>query len=235
MHNQDVVDYLAAQQNIWTPSTVKAAASRLKHYSPCQDALKGYNKMISEGYSRYYIQIVFISMASLKDWLQAQGRANSNPYRDFLQTNKHLFRNAYEDKYATITWEEFEAELTIAPAELVPALALMGYAGCRLSELTTFDGTTVIGKGGKRRPVFLPDRFRDLRVRMPSYSIYRRLKHNPHSYRKLAADKWLRSGVDLKTVQKLLGHTSLASTQRYLRPLQDEALNLKLQEVWNTV
>lgn len=234
MLNQDVADYLAAQRNIWTPSTVKAAASRLKHYSPCQDALKVYNRMISEGYSRYYIQIVFISVASLKDWLQAQGRANSNPFREFLQTHKHLFRNCYEDNYATITWEEYQEELSKADRQMQSVLALLGYAGCRLEEIYTYDGTRVLGKGGKHRPVFVPNHIHLEPISLSVDQIRRRLKHNPHAYRKLAADRWLRAGVDIKTVQKLLGHTSLASTQRYLRPLQDEELNDKLQDIWRT-
>ncbi|HZQ25288.1 MAG TPA: site-specific integrase [Terriglobales bacterium] len=41
-----------------------------------------------------------------------------------------------------------------------------------------------------------------------------------HKFRATAATNWLRAGIDVRTVQKLLGHRSLNSTLRYLAPLQ---------------
>jgi integrase len=41
-----------------------------------------------------------------------------------------------------------------------------------------------------------------------------------HKFRATAATNWLRAGLDVRTVQKLLGHRSLNSTLRYLQPLQ---------------
>jgi integrase len=41
----------------------------------------------------------------------------------------------------------------------------------------------------------------------------------------------LRSGVDLRTAQALMGHSDLASTMRYLRPAADEALQAKLSAI----
>lgn len=232
--NRDVLDYLETKRLVWKPESVKATASRLSQWSPRQDAEAVYERMVKSGYSPYYIKITFISLASLTDWLIAQGRASYNNYRRFLQDNNQVFRNAYEDKYATISWEEFEEELKEAEGEMRTVLALLGYGGCRLSEVYTFDGRTVLGKGGKRRMVHTPCGDLAAIVNLSPDQIRRRLKHNPHSYRKLAADKWLRNGIDIKTVQKLLGHTSLASTQRYLRPMEDDALKNRLEEVWRT-
>jgi integrase/recombinase XerD len=41
-----------------------------------------------------------------------------------------------------------------------------------------------------------------------------------HKFRASAATNWLRAGIDVRRVQKLLGHRNLASTLRYLQPLQ---------------
>lgn len=45
-----------------------------------------------------------------------------------------------------------------------------------------------------------------------------------HKFRATYATRLLRNGVDLRTVQKLLGHSSLDSTLRYLQPAQGRAM-----------
>ncbi len=39
-----------------------------------------------------------------------------------------------------------------------------------------------------------------------------------HRFRDTAATRWLRAGIDVRTVQASLGHVSLATTQKYLEP-----------------
>lgn len=39
-----------------------------------------------------------------------------------------------------------------------------------------------------------------------------------HRFRDTAATRWLRAGIDVRTVQLWLGHESLATTQKYLEP-----------------
>lgn len=232
--HQDVSDYLSEKQSVWTADTYNSTAARLARYKPEVAPTDIYNSLVKEGYSPYYTKIVFINLCSLMDWLLAHGRApwTTNRYKEFMEKNRQLFRNAYEDKYATITWQEFLDEYQQADDSMRQALALLGFAGCRLCELATFDGTTVIGKGGKRRRVYLPVDVAYNPVGLSGVQIRRRLRYNPHSYRKLAADRWSKEGLDVKTVQVLLGHTSLASTQRYLRPLTEENLQKKLGAIW---
>ena len=43
----------------------------------------------------------------------------------------------------------------------------------------------------------------------------------------------MRNGIDIKTIQVLLGHSSIQTTQRYLRPLEKEKLEEKLDAIWS--
>lgn len=234
LHYQDVKDYLATKTTVWKPGSLRATASRLMQHSPRLDAQEVYSRMIMQGYKPYYIKITFISLSGFMEWQRTQGRVHSNPYQAFLKQNPQLFRNAYQDNYATITWKEYQEEYSQACPQVRAALALMAFGGCRLSEIYTYDGTTVMGKGSKRRRVYIPVDTVVETISLSPHRLRRRLKHNPHAYRKLAADQWLRNGIDLKTVQTLLGHTSLASTQRYLRPLEQDALKEKLEDAWKS-
>jgi len=45
-----------------------------------------------------------------------------------------------------------------------------------------------------------------------------------HKFRRTYATRLLRSGLDLSTVQKLMGHSDLASTMRYLSPAESDGL-----------
>ena len=42
-----------------------------------------------------------------------------------------------------------------------------------------------------------------------------------HRFRDTAATRWLRAGIDVRTVQEWLGHESLATTQKYLEPSKE--------------
>ena len=42
-----------------------------------------------------------------------------------------------------------------------------------------------------------------------------------HDLRHCAASGWVEAGVDIRTVQELLGHASITTTQRYLTSLAE--------------
>lgn len=46
-------------------------------------------------------------------------------------------------------------------------------------------------------------------------------KWHMHRFRDTAAMRWLRAGIDVRTVQAWLGHESLATTQKYLKPSKE--------------
>ena len=48
-----------------------------------------------------------------------------------------------------------------------------------------------------------------------------------HRFRGTAATRWLRAGIDVRTVQEWLGHESLATTQKYLEPSKETERQLE--------
>jgi integrase len=48
-----------------------------------------------------------------------------------------------------------------------------------------------------------------------------------HRFRDTAATRWLRAGIEVRTVQEWLGHESLATTQKYLEPSKETEKQLE--------
>lgn len=128
---------------------------------------------------------------------------------------------------------------------LVAMIALARFACLRLDEITTLrtdhrHGETIRfeGKGGSHRIVYLhPEAARALDTlerdqghgyyfpgryggHLHKHTIYAKIKRstnwNPHALRHAGATAAYRSTNDLRAIQAMLGHTSIATTQKYL-------------------
>jgi integrase/recombinase XerD len=78
------------------------------------------------------------------------------------------------------------------------------------------DGPLFVGRQGSYTRVRV---FQIVKAAVATAGIDKRI--SPHSLRHTAAITWLRSGVPVTVVQKWLGHSSLATTQKYLDHLEN--------------
>lgn len=143
-------------------------------------------------------------------------------------------------QYALITADEHET-----------AMILLARFGClRLTELTelhtrnrTHDVLRIIGKGDKERLVYMNDDLMHVLLELERLQgkgfyfpgrfgghmhsasvnkiITRKTGCNPHSLRHAGATAAYLATRDLRSVQLMLGHSSMATTQRYLHPGED--------------
>ena len=90
----------------------------------------------------------------------------------------------------------------------------------------------------KSCPLVFPSPFNPGRLSSPSFlhdlckAVAKRaeLDHEAwhlHRFRDTAATRWLRAGIDVRTVQAWLGHESLATTQKYLEPSKETEKTLE--------
>jgi integrase len=52
-----------------------------------------------------------------------------------------------------------------------------------------------------------------------------------HKFRATFCTKLLRSGLDIRTIQAVMGHADLASTMRYLRPAENEQTQARINSM----
>jgi site-specific recombinase XerD len=55
-----------------------------------------------------------------------------------------------------------------------------------------------------------------------------------HDLRHEAACRWLASGLDLRAIQLLLGHSDLKTTQRYLNVTDEELRKAMREKLWRS-
>lgn len=185
------------------------------------------------------------SIVKYYNWAYRTGNIAANPAIELesVRVPRLIPRLAPDDDVA--------AALLGAPDD-ESAMILLGRLAClRLTELSTLhtkhregDLLRVTGKGGKQRMVpindqlmpylhrlersnmggyYFPGRFGGhLHPQSVNKIITRRTGWNPHSLRHAGATAAYRATGDLRAVQELLGHASLATTERYLHVGREE-------------
>lgn len=180
------------------------------------------------------------------EWMRSRGLRTDDPTHtlESVRVRTRLPRVAPDDAVRTALGRASPRDRAL--------IALARFACLRLTELTTLqvsardrDAIRVIGKGDKERLVYLNDEvymplviLERMQPGEPFYFpggaaghlhpmsvnkiITRETGYNPHSLRHAGATAAYRATGDLRAVQEMLGHASLATTQRYLH-LDDAA------------
>lgn len=185
------------------------------------------------------------AFCSYYGWAYRNGYVEANPAADLLAVHIPVTipRVAAD--------EVVQMGLLTADIRVTAMIMLARYACLRLTELTTlhhrqreFDLLRITGKGEKQRLVPINDPLMHVLLQLERENgggyyfpgrngghmhpmsvnkiITRHLGTNPHSLRHAGATAAYRVTGDLRAVQMLLGHSSMATTQRYLHIGMDE-------------
>lgn len=221
---------------------------RLAKRTPLRDATIDDLEHIlaSSDYAPETLKSIRASWRGFYSWAHRQGHLPANP-ADELAPIRVPASVPHLAPDNAITTAAAKAEPQTRAMLLLARLACL-----RLNEIATLhtdcrngDWLTVIGKGGKERRLYLhPDVRQALQTlehtqgsgyyfpgrwtgHLHRETVYRWIRdacgHNPHSLRHAGATAAYRSTRDLRAVQEMLGHSSMAVTQRYLH-LDDDSL-----------
>lgn len=181
------------------------------------------------------------SYRSFYRWAHRTGNLTSNPALDLspITVPARVARVAPD--------HVLQHALIVADEAQTAMIYLARFACLRLTELTTLhtsqrthDELRIIGKGGKERIVYCNDDLMHALLtlerlqgrgyyfpgrisgHMHSASVNKIMTRltgcNPHSLRHAGATAAYKATGDLRSVQLMLGHSSMATTQRYLHP-----------------
>ena len=197
-------------------------------------------------YSPETLKSIRSSWRNFYQWARLNGHLPTDPteYLDPIRVPTRLPHLAPDHELATA--------IATATLPVRAMLQLARLACLRLNEITELhtndrhgDWLHVLGKGNKQRRIYLhPDLAHTLdrleREQGTGYyfpgrwtghlhreTVHKWIKtacgHNPHSLRHAGATAAYRATHDLRAVQQMLGHSSMAVTQRYLH-LDDDSL-----------
>jgi len=185
-------------------------------------------------YKPYTLKIVLTRLADLESWAIMEGKLTPPAFMaELLRRCYRRLQNSYQKERLSVTYETAGKliEAISCPEVRAHAKAIL-QTGLRFRESVTLDldERTVIGKGGKKRPVF------NLDVVTPNkameYHTFRRglatVGLKPHTLRKLAATRFAKL-LDPVDLLRTMGWTSMNTAQLYIQEANDEVIAQKLK------
>ena len=228
--------YIESKKYSWSDSTKRSERARLNSLSrgkhTCPE--KMYEHLVNKNMKVYSIKTAFLRLKSFHDFLIESGVTDGpNLFSQFIQKNARLFKYAYERKSVEMSFSEGVKRCKTIRNDSCrrKALEIIG-SGLRLSEHRAFDRDNgrVKGKGGKTRNIHIPD-IKGSRRDYSDTTFRRELARvglRPHDLRKLYATRLLQDGMNIVEVARLLGHTSITTTEKYIQDLNEKDLYKKI-------
>lgn len=226
----NIKDYLDSKRNSWTSSTKRSEGYRLNALLPLLEQAnfqpEAFYELLKPRYASYTIKTIFNRVG---DFLAFY---NNSSIKEYVRSNKNLFKYSYQFKFVDYSFEEaYEAIKKIKHEEVKKVCILMLTTGMRIHEALKYDGTgSVIGKGGKPRPIFSSDKTNGS-ISEATVRLYcKQVGLNPHDLRKLAATKLAASGLKEADLMHCMGWSNIQTASRYLQPLKQDELAIKVRE-----
>ena len=227
-----VDEYISSKQLSWSKTTITTERSRLRaHVVHVDSNPEIVYKKLSETMKPYTIKTTFIRLGEFYQWLMETGQRQMgiNPWKRFMESHANLFKHVYQSERLEITYDEAKSKILSIQVESLRTAALqLLEGGLRSCELSTFDGNSVTGKGGKRRMVFLRPGLAEFRFTGTYPELYGALKAvglKPHTLRKLCATAFgSQAGVNDIDIKEVFGWESIETSAKYRQPKRQEQL-----------
>jgi len=220
----DVLKYIESKNLAWSDTTKRSEGYRLrKHARALSMAPKEYYDLVVNDYKPYALKTLFIRLSEYELFAR-----HTTKYKEFLKSHARLFKHAYKKELLNVTFTEALARIeTIGNADHKAIASYLLRSGLRYSELRAVHNGFIRGKGGKQRPLFLNSVPSNAWKSVTYNSFYKSMclvGLKPHTLRKLFVTRILESGLALKDVAYIAGHSSIETTMRYAQPKDDATL-----------
>jgi len=229
--------YIQSKKHSWSDTTKKSERARLSSLKESinLDPTTLYESLVKLGKKPYSIKTTFLRLKSFYDYLIDTGaRTAPNLYQTFINENRRVFKYAYDRKPVQMSFDEGVKRIKNISDNACrrKALEIIG-SGLRLSEYRAVDRDNgrVRGKGGKLRKISIPE-ITGAEYLKSDTTFRRELARvglRPHDLRKLFATRLLQEGVNIVDVARVLGHSSITTTEKYIQDSNSDSLHQQIQ------